>query len=446
MTTPVVVVLVVAAGATWESAALAALARDPATVVLKRCVDVDDLLATAAAGQADVAVVALDAPGLDTAAADHLHRSGVSLAVVVPTGLEEGGRSRAGRLGVRVVLAADQVTGLPDAVRRAVAAVGTPGRHEPASSAPDRADDDEQDGAEGGGPDAGPVAGRVVVVWGPPGAPGRSTVAAGVAAELARRGLRTVLVDVDTHAPSLAQQLGVLDEVSGLLAAARLDAAGRLRDDLASVPRLLDGRLSLVTGLPRADRWREVRPGVVESLLDDLAAGGWVVVDTAAPLAEDPGPDLAGRARDQPTLEALGRADDLLVVGSADPVGLARLARGLVELRERQVVAADAVVRVLVNRMRPGLGWSATEVTAMVAGFAGPATVHLVPHDLASVDRALVAGRTLVEVGGSPLLEALGAVVDAVVGDGRSAVGPGPARTGVRDRVRRRRAARGRRR
>ena len=34
-------------------------------VVLKRCVDVDDLLATGSAGQADAAVVALDAPGLD---------------------------------------------------------------------------------------------------------------------------------------------------------------------------------------------------------------------------------------------------------------------------------------------------------------------------------------------------------------------------------------------
>ena len=55
------------------------------------------------------------------------------------------------------------------------------------------------------------------------------------------------------------------------------------------------------------------------------------------------------------TLAALDAADEIVVVGSADPVGLSRLARGLVELRER---TAGAPVRVVVNRMRPTLGWS----------------------------------------------------------------------------------------
>jgi hypothetical protein len=71
-----VVVLIVASGAAWEPAALRLLADHPRIVVLKRCVDVDDLLAAATAGQADVAVVGLDAPGLDRAAVDHL-RAGV---------------------------------------------------------------------------------------------------------------------------------------------------------------------------------------------------------------------------------------------------------------------------------------------------------------------------------------------------------------------------------
>ena len=65
-----VVVLIVAAGAPWESPALAALGARSDVVVLKRCVDVDDLLATAAAGQAEVAVVGLDAPGFDVRAVD----------------------------------------------------------------------------------------------------------------------------------------------------------------------------------------------------------------------------------------------------------------------------------------------------------------------------------------------------------------------------------------
>ncbi len=56
-------VLVLASGAEWESAALGALNGAPGLVVLKRCVDVSDLMAAATTGQADVAVVAMEAPG-----------------------------------------------------------------------------------------------------------------------------------------------------------------------------------------------------------------------------------------------------------------------------------------------------------------------------------------------------------------------------------------------
>ena len=72
-------------------------------------------------------------------------------------------------------------------------------------------------------------AGRVVVVWGPAGAPGRTTVAVSLAAVLARRSRRTTLVDADPYGGSVAQHLGILDEVSGLLSAARLAADGTLR-------------------------------------------------------------------------------------------------------------------------------------------------------------------------------------------------------------------------
>ena len=51
-----------------------------------------------------------------------------------------------------------------------------------------------------------------------------------------------------------------------------------------------------------------------------------------------------------------------VVVGSADPVGLSRLARGLVDLRE---VVGPAPVHVVVNRMRASLGWSEKEVAGM---------------------------------------------------------------------------------
>ena len=50
-------VLLLAAGEAWESPALADLEEHPGVVVLKRCVDVDDLLASVTSGQADVEIV-----------------------------------------------------------------------------------------------------------------------------------------------------------------------------------------------------------------------------------------------------------------------------------------------------------------------------------------------------------------------------------------------------
>jgi MinD-like ATPase involved in chromosome partitioning or flagellar assembly len=250
-------------------------------------------------------------------------------------------------------------------------------------------------------------------VWGPAGAPGRTTLATALAAELARRGAPTTLVDADPYGGSVAQHLGVLDEVSGLLSAARLTGDGVLEARFASVPRALGDRLAVVTGLPRPDRDAEVRPGVVEHLLEVAAGHGHVIVDTGFSLEDEPAGDLTGRpGRNHLTLGAVDAADEVVVVGSADPVGLSRLARGLVELRERR---AGAPVRVVVNRMRPGLGWSERDIVGMVEGFARLAGVHFLPDDRATADRALVSGSSVAEAADTDLARALGPLVDALV-------------------------------
>ena len=383
--------LVLAAGAGWESAALAGLAGRTDVVVLKRCVDVPDLLATAAAGQADVAVVGLDAPGFDARAVDHLQAHGVRPVAVLPGGADTDAMLHAAtRIGVRTALPDDALDGLGELVTADDRPAGPP----PAPTEVVAAS---------------PRSGRLVAVWGPAGAPGRTTVAVGLAAEIGRHH-RTVLVDADPYGGAVAQQLGVVDEVSGLLAAARLVATGQLEERFAGVPRSLDHRFSVVTGLPRPDRWPEVRPGVVEHLLEVARGHGHVVVDTGFCVEDDVALDqLGGRpGRNRMTLAALDSADEVVVVGSADPVGLSRLARGLVELAE---VAAPASVHVLVNRMRPTLGWSERDIVAMLDGLVPPGRIHFLPDDRAGVDRALLAGRTLQEVGDSALTRALATVV-----------------------------------
>jgi MinD-like ATPase involved in chromosome partitioning or flagellar assembly len=380
------VVLLLAAGAAWETRALGLLSGRRDLVVLKRCVDVDDLLATATSGQADTAVVAIEAPGFDLAAADHLVKHGVRAIAVVG---DELGTVRASRIGVRATVDGDDLEALPDTITS---------DHQPAPEPPPTPDDPP------------PRQGRVIAVWGPAGAPGRTTVATSLAAVLGSRA-RTTLVDADPYGGTVAQALGVLDEVSGLLSAARLAGSGMLEERFASVQRAFDHQFTVVTGLPRPDRWTEVRPGTVELLAEIASRHGHVVIDTGFGLDDD---DLSGRpGRNQLTLAALEVADEVVVVGTADPVGLSRLVRALVDLRERRPMTTT---RVVVNRMRPTIGWTERDVTQMLSDFARPTGLHFLPEDRATVDRALVTGRTLLETNAEgPLAVAIRRLAEAIV-------------------------------
>jgi MinD-like ATPase involved in chromosome partitioning or flagellar assembly len=436
-------VLLAAAGEPWEAAALRLVEDGAGLVLARRCVDLTDLLGTASAGQARAALVAGDLPGLDADALAHLDRHGVrvvavadaaaeerllglGVAEVVPPGLEglSEALGRGGRVAVPVPATADPPTALH------------PSPQPPGTEPPE---------PDPGGP------GRLTAVWGPTGAPGRTTVATTLAADLAARGRSTLLVDADPFGGTVAQHLGVLNQVSGLLAAARLANAGELTPaGLAGACRALDDRLRLLTGLPRPDRWVEVREAAFQQLLDQaVELAPHVVVDVGFSL-EEPAPDAfaAGPSRNLMTRAALERADEVVVVGAADPVGLARLARGLVELRD--LLPATPLV-VAVNRTRPSLGWSRGEVAAMVEQFVRPVGIRFLPEDQEAVDRALMAGRSLVEEGGSPLRLAVAEVADLLLGTDpgdrtrRGRGGRRPHRAGRAGRVRRRTAAAGRR-
>ncbi|WP_210502713.1 AAA family ATPase [Nocardioides xinjiangensis] len=321
-------------------------------------------------------------------------------------------REHAQRLGISAVVGSGELASLPGVVTTVDDVADTRDRdHRPSVDVP-LAD------IAAGERDRG----RVVVVWGPAGAPGRTTVAANLAWEVARREAAVVLADLDPYGGTVAQQLGILDEVSGLLSASRLAAAGQLDERFASVCRGVGPHLAVVTGLPRADRWREVRPAQVDQLLQSARGQGHVVVDTGFALEDEAGSDFARPARDALTLAALEQADEVVAVGSADPVGLTRLARGLVDLRER---TPGVPVRVVVNRMRATIGWSEKEIAGMVEGFSRVAGLHFLPEDRALLDRAAVSGRPVADLGDSALTQGLSALADAVfpalagAGDGR---------------------------
>ena len=383
-------VLVAAARAPWETAVLKDLAA-AGMVVLRRCVDLDDLLALSLQGQAEAAVVAAGLSGLDADAVRRLADAGVGLVAVSarePTGEPEPGEERMTRLGVSLVRPQDVVLRLREVV--------TADLRPPASCAlPMSADHPPVESASHRGQARG---GTVVAVWGPTGAPGRSTVAAALAAErVAQRpddGSGVVLGDVDPWGGTLAQQLGVVEDVSGLLAVARLvNEAALDHASLAGCLRTVSPGLGILTGLPRVERWREIRGGVVADMVELARAETDVVLDCGFAIETD---ERSGVPRNVATLEALEAADAIVVVGSAEAIGLTRLARALVALTE--VVARPPAV-VVVNRMRDSLGWRHHDVSAMIDGFAPGVPVHFWPEERALLDRAVVSGRSLAELG-----------------------------------------------
>ena len=98
----------------------------------------------------------------------------------------------------------------------------------------------------------------------------------------------------------------------------------------------------------------------------------------------------------------------MIVVGSADPVGLQRLVRGLAELHD--AVGPALRPRVVVTRVRAAAVGAdpGRRIAEALGRYAGVGDAWLVPDDRAACDEAMLAGRMLVEtVPNSPARRAL---------------------------------------
>jgi MinD-like ATPase involved in chromosome partitioning or flagellar assembly len=241
----------------------------------------------------------------------------------------------------------------------------------------------------------------VIAVWGPSGAPGRTTLAVNVAAELAATGARVALVDADPYGGAIATALGLLDEAPGFAAACRLAGAGSLdRTELDRVARRYSsprGAFDVFTGLVGASRWPELSADRVTAAFGALRAWSeFVVVDTGFSLERDEEltSDQFAPRRNAATFSSLAVADRVVVVGLADPIGLSRLVRGHAELLEH--VDADRL-EVVVNRVRSAtLGIDAHgQIRHTLRRFAGIPEVALLPHDGRATDAAILGAKTL---------------------------------------------------
>lgn len=455
-----------ALGSRWDGPVVAALDGQSGVTIARRCADLADLLATAAAGLGQVALVDADLRGLSLSDIATLEAQGVGI-VGLADPADELTERRLRQRGIRVVIPAnvDGVTlaatvgaavaaGSPDGAGAvgggpsgwpaaddapwgvatalesgpdAFGALGGDSSGRSAGSAPGGSPDPAWAGWGNQGPDPfrpAPAAstppsgyagwsgsdhgslepssarGRVIAVWGPIGSPGRTTVAVNLAAELAALGRSVLIVDADTYGGCVAQALAVLDEAPAVAAAARSADQGTL--DVMALARLapeVSPGLRLLTGIPTAARWPEVRGPALTRVLDvaRLLVQD-IVVDCGFCLEDDEelSYDTVAPRRNAATLAVLEAADEVVVVGAADPVGLQRLVRGVQELAPR----CTARRIVVVNKVRRSADGPAPERTIgdVLSRFSGLEDVHFLPWAPTECDRALWDGKTLVEI------------------------------------------------
>ncbi len=439
-------VLSAADGAAWEAGLVTALERgDHGVTVVRRCVDIVDLLAVAAAGQGRAALVAsglrrldadaivrvtenscpIDDPVTLAVAADKVLTYRLLAAQVVPVGVVRRGdtaaEDRLRAAGISFLVPDDAepsvvASVIAEAVRSTSPGAGAPRMFgDPATSMA------IPPGAGAALPDVLPQRrGSVIAVWGPTGAPGRTVVAATLADEIARLGSSALLVDADVYGGTVAVLLGLLDESPGLAAACR--QAGTTRLDAGALAALcwqLTPTLRVLTGIPIAQRWPEVRATAIEPVLNAARhLAEFSVLDCGFGLETDEelSYDSLAPRRNGATLAALDEADVILAVGAADPIGLQRLVRGLGELRDAEVTAP---IWVVLNKVRRSVvaGDPALELTAALQRFAGRSPAALLPFDQDAVDAALAAGRLLGESRpASALRQAVAELAAALVG------------------------------
>ena len=390
-------VLTAVPGAAWEADLVAQLHRaDHGVSVVRRCVDVAELLSTAASGIARAALVSTDLRRLDRDTIGRLASAGVAAVGLVEPGDAAAERSLR-RLGVQRIVPADAGAGtVARVIAQAVAdalVTDDVSTGDPAAALPTL-----KPGLRP--PPPPPGRGRIVAVWGPTGAPGRTTVSVGLADETARLGVSTLLVDADVYGGAVAQVLGLLDESAGLAVGCHAAAGGRLDTaELAGLSRRLRPTLRVLTGPARADRWPELRPAAVLAVLEQarhLAAATFVDCGFCLEQDEELAYDTAAPRRNGVTVAVLRAADTVVCVGSADPVGLRRLVRGLDELREAVPGVEPLVV---VNRVRPTVvpGAPRREIDAALRRWAGVEASAYLPAAPAVVDTAMRTGSTLAE-------------------------------------------------
>lgn len=283
---------------------------------------------------------------------------------------------------------------------------------------------------------------RIVSVWGPTGAPGRTTIALNLAACAATHGERVLLIDADTYGGAVAIRCGVFDEAPGIARACRLAGADALTsEELVALTHevvIRGHRLNIMTGILGSSRWPEIGRDRVEKVIA-LARESFdtVVIDVGFSLEtdEEVTSDMLAPRRNGATLSALRASTDIVTVSAADSVGLARFIRLWSDVCETNPHAQFTVAVNRVVARKEGSSAQDTIATAF-ARFAGIRDVVLIPESTDLMSRADARGEPAIALDpNARFSQAIGEIASRVLGGNMEI----PRRTigkGLRERVR----------
>lgn len=352
--------------------------------LIMRCVDRVEVLAVARARSVDALVMAGVAGWFDQELAYELDRTGVKLLASARDPLEAEQLTVLGAMLVRRGASADElVTAL---------SVETP--QQPPIKIP-----------SGGG------SGKVVSVWGPKGAPGRTTIAVELAHAFAMRDPSTILVDGDPYGGDVVQLLGIVEDLPTVVWAARRAARGETAQVMADLRRAGESGPIVLPGLPRPEFWADVSEHGWTELLEALRGSfDNVVVDTGFCL--EAGEDLlsaGAQGRNRMTRIALRTSDRVVVIFKADPVGIKNLIRDLTELE--QLVDPDRFL-FAANRVRRG---QEGDIADLLKRHVGRRPAVYVPESVAETAHSMSSGRTVRESDpGSDLVRSIDVMAEAL--------------------------------
>lgn len=328
--------IIVAAPDLVAEPSLVAAAGSAGLKVMRRCVDASDLLACAATAPDAPVVISAGVPRMS---GDLVARMNPAARRVIALVTNDQDESQVRAWGLSTVVRVGEAQATAQAIAMALS---------PSAAEGSQWRTDSNLGVFDTGVWPRNEPGMIVAIWGPPGAPGRTCTAIGLAEALAGTGRDVLLVDADVYAASIALMAGMVDEASGLVVACRHADNGTLNPrTLRASSRSLRPGLAVLSGIPGPDRWPDVRSGALSQLWQACRSTFEItVVDVGADLADEfhgsANPVLSTR-RNAAALTAVRGADAVVCVCRPDPLGLSRLAVAYPAL----LAAAPQVPRVL---------------------------------------------------------------------------------------------------